>query len=481
MRVERVKVLVVTLMLFTLGSLLLSACGDSSPAATSAAGSATTVAGGGTTAAGGATTAAGGGNAATTQDGIKLNPNVSGDVEMWHFWSSSVRRNGVKRVIALCKKQLPNINVKDVVKPFGDIWTANVAAVAAGSGMPDVIVEDRPQLPQAAANNVESDLQDRATRDGLTGTQFWPFAWQQTKYNDHTYGIPYETDVRVLFYNKNAFKEAGLDPEKPPKTWDDLKQYADKLDKKKDDGTIERMAFNPFLNANWDLWAFTNGADIAKDGKVNLTDPKIIETMQWMKTWVDRYGGWSNYLKFKGGLAAPPQDGFMSGKLAMFVDTSGYASQLNFYAPSYTNKDGKKEKLDWGVAEIPYKTTPASSSGGFALSIPKGAKNADAAWEFIKCATGPEAQTSWARDTYSIPGNQKAAQDGTLLADPAWAIMVGAMKTTKPIKGDFVKGYSNWGEQVDKRTDDVWQGKTDPQQAMADAQKTIDAEIAKNK
>ena len=467
MRKQRLSLTTLMLALLSLGSLVLAACGDSSPAATNTANTTNTTAPAAAT--------------VTTQDGVKLNPSVAGDIEMWHFWSSSVKRNALKRVIALCKKQLPNINVKDVVKPFGDIWTANVAAVAAGSGMPDVIVEDRPKLPQAAANNIETDLQDRATRDGLTGTQYWQFAWNQTKYNDHTYGIPYETDVRVLFYNKNAFREAGLDPDKPPKTWDDLMAAADKLDKKKDDGSIQRMAFNPFLNANWDLWSFTNGADIAKDGKVNLTDPKILETLQWMQKWIARYGGWDSYLKFKGTFAAAPQDGFMSGKLAMFVDTSNYASQLNFYAPNYTNKDGKNEKLDWGVTDLPYKAAPSSSSGGFTLSIPRGSKNADAAWEFIKCATGPEAQTSWARDTYGMPGNQKAAQDPTLLADPAWGVMVGAMKYTKPLGGDFIKEYSNWGEQVDKRLDGVWQGKADPQQAMADAQKAIDDQIAKTR
>ncbi|MDQ3929982.1 MAG: extracellular solute-binding protein, partial [Chloroflexota bacterium] len=122
--------------------------------------------------------------------GPTLNKNVTGNIEMWHFWSSPVRRNAIRRVIGLCTAQLPGIKVNDVAKPFGDIWTANLTAVAAGSGMPDVIVSDRPKLPQDAANNVYTDLQALVDRDGVKAAAYWPFTWQQTLYKGHTYGIP---------------------------------------------------------------------------------------------------------------------------------------------------------------------------------------------------------------------------------------------------------------------------------------------------
>jgi multiple sugar transport system substrate-binding protein len=106
--------------------------------------------------------------------------------------------------------------VTDTVKPFGDIWTANIAAVAAGSGMPDVIVSDRPTLPKDAADGVYMNLQEWADRDGVTRDQFYDWAWDQTLYEGETYGIPHETDVRVLFWNKQLFAQAGLDPEQTP-------------------------------------------------------------------------------------------------------------------------------------------------------------------------------------------------------------------------------------------------------------------------
>ncbi len=415
--------------------------------------------------------------------GPKLNPDVSGNVEFWHFWSSPLRRTAIRRVISLCEAKLPNIKVNETPKPFGDIWTANIAAVAAGSGMPDVIVEDRPQLVQRAKDNIDMNLADYAKRDGIDGSQFWDFTWQEATVNGDPYGIPFETDVRVLYWNKQAFKEAGLDPEKPPKTWDELWAYADKLDKKNDDGSYARIAFHPdFGNAGWNVWSRTNGAELVQNGKPVANDPKIVETMEWIKKWYDRYGGYDAVQKFKSTFGAPPNDAFMSGKVAMILDINGYSSVLNFYDPriDVTTADGKTEKqrIDVGLGDPPYSASygkPASWSGGFALSIPRGAKNPDAAWEFIKCATGPEGAASWSRDTSAMSANVIAAQDPALVGDPRWQFFLDAMKYSQGT--EVVPGYPNWGQEVDKRREAIFQGQVPAKQALDEAQQAIEAEL----
>jgi len=221
---------------------------------------------------------------------------------------------------------------------------------------------------------------------------------------------------------------------------------------------------------------------INQDGtKVTVNDPKMVETFTWMKKWVDRYGGWTNYQKLVGAFTSPPNDAFMSGKVAMVVDINGYLSQLKFYNPKYTGKDGKAATLDYGIGNPPYKEKQVSTSGGFAMSIPRGAKSPDASWEFIKCATGPAAQESWARDTYAMPANQKAATDPVLMSDPAWTFMVGAMKTSEPLGGAYVKSYNNFSEQVDKVQADMMSGKLEIKAALDQAQKAIDDTMVKNK
>jgi multiple sugar transport system substrate-binding protein len=402
-----------------------------------------------------------------------LNPNVSGNIQFWHFWGSPVRQNAVRRVIALCEQKLPNIKIADKVVPFGDIWTANLAAVAAGSGMPDVIVSDRPHLQKDAVDGVYMSLQKWADRDNVNRDQFYPWSWDQAVYQGEVYGIPHETDVNVLFYNKNLFRQAGLDPERPPRTWAELAQYADKLDRI-ENGEIKRMAFFPLWNRGTDLWQYMNSATMmSPDGTLRINNPLMVQTVEWMKSWVDRYGGWERVQNFRSLFGAPPNDLFMSSRLAMYVDIFGYNSALQFYRPVVTLDNGKEERLEWGIALLPYRTTPGTSSGGFSLSIPNGAANPDAAWEFIKCATGAEAQASWARDTQAQPTNLMAARDPVLLADPAWQIVDQALRTSTG--GYFVARYPNWAEQLAQRWELVWRGELTPQQMLDEAQAAVQA------
>ena len=410
---------------------------------------------------------------------VKYNPDVSGDLELWHFWASPVRRNGVGHIVAMCKQKLPNINVTDTVKPFGDIWTANIAAVAAGSGMPDVIVSDRPTLPKDAADGVYMSLQEFADRDGITRDQFYDWAWDQTLYEGQTYGIPFETDVRVLFWNKQLFEAAGLDPNKPPTTWDELWEMADKLDVKNDDGTYKRIAFMPMWNAGFNpFWAYLNGAPlIDAEGNPVINSPEAVEALTWMKKWVDRYGGWQAVQNFQAQYGAPPNDLFMGNGVAMLTDIFGYNSQLEFYRPrSDANGDfqltGDDPRMDWGIAPLPYNAGPADWSGGFSLSIPTGAKNPEAAWEFIKCMTGPEGQASWARDTQAQPTNLIAAKDPVLMGNPKWAVVDEALKTSTG--GVYVSKYPNWTEQLDLVLEKVWTGELTPQEALDQAQTAVE-------
>jgi multiple sugar transport system substrate-binding protein len=416
--------------------------------------------------------------------GPALNPDVSGELELWHFWASPVRRNAILRVIALCQSKLPNITIVDTVKPFGDLWTANVAAVAAGSGMPDVIVSDRPTLPRDGNDGVYMDLAEWAERDGVTRDQFYDWAWDQGTLDAAVYGIPHETDVSVLFYNKQLFEAAGLDPNSPPETWEDVEAAADALDIQNDDGSFERIGFFPLWNRGMDIWQYTNdGEMLAPDGTPQINNENMVETTEWVKTWVDRYGGWDALQEFNAQYnTAPPNDNFMSNRVAMRADIFGYNSQLEFYRPrADINGDlqvaGDEPRMEWGVSLLPHNADADAGtwSGGFAMSIPTGAANPEAAWEFIKCATGPEGQASWARDTQAQPTNIAAAEDPVVQARPQWDLVDEALATSTG--GVYLSAYPNWNEQLNQRWDQVWQGTLTAQEALDQAQEAVQAEV----
>ncbi len=118
-------------------------------AATRAAGGSTVTAGPVSSAtAGGATPSA----ARAVATGYQMRTNVQGNLLFWHFWGSPVRRNAIRRVIGEFNAVYPNIKVDETYVPFGDIFTRLLTTVAAGSGMPDALVDDRGQLRARAAN-----------------------------------------------------------------------------------------------------------------------------------------------------------------------------------------------------------------------------------------------------------------------------------------------------------------------------------------
>jgi len=412
------------------------------------------------------------------------NTSLSGEIEFWHFWGSQLRRTAVVRAIALFNEVYPDIQVTETFVPFGDIWTRNLAAVAAGSGMPDVIVEDRPSLKDRAANDIASSLGDLATRDGITGDAFWPFTWEEaTTAEGVPYGLPYETDIRVLYYNKAAFIDAGLHPDSPPTNWDELATAADALDVV-DGDELTRVGFFPaFGNIGLVDWAWNNGGEWQDaDFNPTFTRPENVAALEWMKGWADRYGGYDNVQALQSTFGSGTQDGFMSGKVAMIVDIQGYTAQLGYFGAQFRTEGGEGENVGYGVASIPPApgNDPAALSGGFALSIPRGSENVDPAWEFVKFMTFV-GQQSWCRDTYAVPTIQEmATTDPVLQASPNWPLFVEAMDYGRA--KDYNPFYPAFtADLIPGVTLAALSGEQTPEEALADAQGSAEEEIERNR
>jgi sn-glycerol 3-phosphate transport system substrate-binding protein len=158
-----------------------------------------------------------------------------------------------------------------------------------------------------------------------------------------TWGIPFQRSTMVMYWNKELFKEAGLDPNKPPTSWAELKDMAAKLTKKDAAGKVTQYGVQ-IPSSGFPYWLFqtlttTNGAILANDTgtAVKFDDPKVIEALQF---WVDLG---------KAGIHPPgvvewgttPKD-FFEKKAAMIWTTTGNLTNIRNNA-----------KFDFGVAMIP--------------------------------------------------------------------------------------------------------------------------------
>jgi multiple sugar transport system substrate-binding protein len=117
----------------------------------------------------------------------------------------------------------PGFEVEFQSDPWGT-WETKYKVMFASGNAPDVFIVNNPDFPTFANAGYLLDLGTEMKEEDFK--DYFPGILSMYKWNGKNMALPYTTDARVLWYNKDVFTQAGLDPEKPPTTWDELKQYA---------------------------------------------------------------------------------------------------------------------------------------------------------------------------------------------------------------------------------------------------------------
>ncbi len=224
-------------------------------------------------------------------------------------------------------------------------------------------------------------------------SDFYPGFMANSQTGDKTWGIPFQRSTIVMYYNKDLFKEAGLDPEKAPATWNELVEYASKLTKRDADGNVTQWGIQIPSGGAFGYWLFqalTTPNDVLlmnQDGTETYLDkPAVIEAMQF---WHDL--AYKHKVMPQGTIdwGTTPRD-FLVGKTAMMWTTTGNLTNVR------TNAD-----FDFGVAPMPHAKQGGSPTGGgnfylFESATPEQQK---AALTFVKWMTSPENAAQWSIDT----------------------------------------------------------------------------------
>lgn len=404
------------------------------------------------------------------------------EVVFWHNMNALTDRQSIEDAVQTFNKEHPNIEVKAVLVPGTETdATKLMTAVAAGEG-PDVYYLDRFTVAQRAHAGMLEPLEDYLTQLGTNiddlKSKFFDFAIEEATYKGKLYALPWDTDARVLYYNKKLFKEAGLDPERPPQTISELDEYANKLTKVQG-GKILQIGFIPWRGQGWPYtWGWVFGGKFYDHETKKFTfadDPKIVASLEWQKTYADKYGIKnidSFFAAFGDGGGAEPVDPFMMGKEAMRIDGNWFLSTLRKFADP--------KVCEWGIAPIPYpggREKDSTWAGGWSLVIPKGAKHPKEAAEFIQWMATKGA-IKYAKDTAHF----SAIKEGTLEVvkeDPDqklfYELLNGPNAHSRPV---VPVGALVWDELVRAR-DDALYGKKVPQQALKEAQEKVQKELDK--
>lgn len=397
-------------------------------------------------------------------------------VDFWSFWGSEIRRPVIEKIIEDFNKSQDEIVVKHTFIPWGDIWTKELAAIAAGDP-PDVVINDINATALRGEKKQAMNLSKFLEKDDIS-KRFYPELWDATLYEGDSYGIPFNTDTRILYYNKAAFKEVGLDPEKPPTTWKELEEYAAKLDKK-NGNTYDRLGFYPLFGINYDVWMLNASGKnfVDAEGNVEVDTDVNRETLNWLLSWKERYG--DNVVNsYKSQIDSQQSNPFFTGKLGMFINTPTFYTQIRDFAP----------ELDFGVAMLPEREPGnghTSWGGGFVAEIPEGSSHPEEAWEFIKYLTDKEAQEYWAVNNYDNVANVEAAESAAkssempekdqVVYQMAVDNMEHTLLTPTPLHAP------DFPTLINPEIDNVMLGNKTPEQALKDGQAAVEQLVQENK
>lgn len=299
------------------------------------------------------------------------------------------------------------------------------------------------------------------------------------KFDDKLYSMPFNTSNPVLYYNKDMFKAAGLDPENPPKTYEEVANAAKALTKDGQTGASFAIYgwFMEQLFANQGAEYVNNGNGRTAPATESLLNSEAgIQTINWLKELLD-----SKAALNLGRKTDDTKKAFLAGQIGMTLDSTGSLRGI---------VDGAKGKFEVGTAFLP---KPADATdggvivGGASLWVlnNKSDEEQQAAWEFIKYLAQPETQAKWHINTGYFPINKLAYDEQSvkdnLVNYPQFQTAIDQLHATKlsPATQGAVMGVFPEARQiVEGAMEEVFTGAKDAAKALEDASHAITDKIA---
>lgn len=325
---------------------------------------------------------------ASDADGEKINltcyypVNVGGDTA-----------NIIDSMVADYNESQDKVHVDSVYSGNYDDTVTSLQTAKAGGNPPELFISLATQRFTMASTGMAMCLDDIIKNDpeGQNYIDDFLDGFMVDSYVDgKIYSIPFQRSTEILFYNKDAFKEVGLDPDSPPTTWEEVADYAQKLT------NDDQYGVGIALNSGSAQWTFTGFClQNSKDGKNLMSDdgksvyfdtPENVEALQF---WLDLQ---NKYKCMAPGIVQwtdlPTQ--FLSGQVAMIYHTTGNMANIS------SNAD-----FDFGCAFLPGNARQAAPTGGGNFYISEGIseEKQKAAWDFIKFMTDTERAAKWSVDT----------------------------------------------------------------------------------
>lgn len=353
----------------------------------------------------------------------------------------------------------PGLKVDITVVPSSDIVTKLQTAIAAGT------TPDMTYLFTQLQSSVLRSGSLAPVPDGLVDpSAFFDAAWVANTVDGVAYAVPWFVETSVLFYNRDYVKAGGL---ALPATWDD---YAPFLKGLMGQGAEQGLA----LDVGWGIFTAAQITDFvrqnggwvlnADESRWTLDDPKVVEAVEFYAS------------LYRDGLTSPDGPTFLNMTGDMVSGRVGAIMMgpfLRAFADGAAGAGWTDQHL--GVVTLPAGPggTSAGQIGGGNFMVFKDARNADAAWKFIRFMVEPDTQASWYAVMSNLPSVKSVWDREPLASDEMLKAFKQQLETAAP--NPTVSTWNQVADVLGKAVEQVVRGNMSAADALAEAQAQADS------
>jgi sn-glycerol 3-phosphate transport system substrate-binding protein len=321
-------------------------------------------------------------------------------ITFWHSMTAA-NQDTLKTIVQSFNSSQNEVTVNLVFQGgYDESMNKFLASLGRASELPAIIQIEDVSTQLMIDSQEATPVQDFIDKEGYDLSAFEPRVLDYYRVGDRLYSMPFTLAGPILYYNKNDFRQVGLDPEKPPQTLEDVKAYSQKLLQKDSSGNITRSGIALDVNPGFfEQWLAKAGALYVNNG--NGRDARATEAVFNGPEGKAIFEWWADMVKsglaFNVGRNPSGTDGLLavaSGRASMTITTSSALRSVFDVIEA-----GGAKGVDLGVGPMPGPQSPDGGIlvGGGSLWIVKARPEAEqeAAWKFLKFLAEPAQQATW--------------------------------------------------------------------------------------
>jgi len=403
-------------------------------------------------------------------------------VRFWHRWQGDWEKQ-VDKIVDEFNQSQTEYEVVPVSIP-GTGADAKLILGAIGGDPPDLMSMPSGSVSNLAANGIATSLDEFMTpaEHRAFYEKSYPAIRDIGLYRGKCYGITIGADLSALYVNCKQLRDAGFDPDKFPKTLEDLEAMGLRLNQW-DKGRLKRLGFL-VQDVGYLSHSFGGGFNVRPDGTAQFNTPPNLRALQNIADYRKKIG-YENVLRFQAGLndiEGAASWAFMHGDLSVTYDGQWRVEELRKFKPD----------LEYRVIPIPPPKVGGTPLGGLVggnyMIIPSSAKHKEGAWEFLKFWTGldnPDRAAKFYNMGGWLPYSPAVANSPTfqtwLKKDPQFQAFIDILGSPNCKAPPEIANLRFYFDLIQEEEDNVVRGDITPKQALIDMEAKFNEEHAKRK